>query len=281
MEPASPAYDTSVPHELAAIARRAMARDPAARFGSALDLRRAIDEVRNHKGSIALTRVARAQLDAPEKGALATDRELTECRFALTSALREWPGNAEAKQLLGACLRIATRHEIARESVAAARALLDEIEGGDAALEAEVAALEVRARARDAELDRLRSIDADSDISVGFGARAGMFLTLVTLGIGLTIVVFWQSGDDGSHLGPWDIVRFGGVVFGAFLALMIPFGRPLLANAVGRLGAHHRAERRRLVGGRAELVAVDDRHRRIDEAVVDIGMDIDALHRAA
>jgi len=234
MEPAPPMYDASVPTELATIARRAMSRDSADRFASALELRRAIDEVRNHKGSIALTRVARAQLDALAHGAAATDRELTECRFALTSALREWPGNAEAKQLLGACLRIATRHEIAREGAAAARALLDEIDGGDAALEAEVAALEVRARARDAELDRLRAIDADSDISVGFGARVGMFLTLVTLGIGLTVVVFWQSGEDGSHLGSWDIVRFGGVVFGAFLALMIPFGRTLLANAIGR-----------------------------------------------
>ncbi len=57
--------------------------------------------------------------------------------------------------------------------------------------------------------------------------------------------------------------------------------RHLRADVVGRLGAHHRPQRGRLVGRRAEVVAVDHRHRRLDEAVINRLVHVDALHGTA
>ncbi len=240
-DPEPPVYDASVPGELAAIARRAMAKDPAERFASALDFRRAIDEVRNHRGSIALTRSAKQELQvleamfAGEEGAHeGADRKLTECRFALSSALREWPENEDARRALSACLRLAIRHELARENPGAARSLLAELPGGDASLASEIAALDERVRLKEAGLARLRSLDADSDISVGLGARALMFATLVALGVAMTAFVILRGDGQSDAFGPWDVVRFGAIVFGALSVVLVLGGRRLLANAVGR-----------------------------------------------
>jgi tRNA A-37 threonylcarbamoyl transferase component Bud32 len=144
-----PVYDESVPAELAGIAARAMAVDPADRFESALSFKHALDTLRRHRGSIALTRAARALLEelgadlaqaAGEKPDV--DRKLTECRFAFVSALRDWPENADARAGLDACLVLAVRHELSRENADAARGLLRELSKIDDALADELAALD-------------------------------------------------------------------------------------------------------------------------------------------
>jgi len=233
-------YDASVPSELAAIARRAMASNPSDRHPSALAFRRAIDEVRTHRGSIAMTRSAHgllADLDAtfadPSAPRDEVDRKLTECRFALSSALREWPANAEAAHALERCLRLSIRHEIARENAEAARAIYRELVTKDAALDAEITALEAKVSARASELARLRSLDADRDLSVGLGARVVMLGTMVSIGIGMSLFVAAQGGGAGDF-GPWDVVRFGGLVFGALCLVALVFAKRLLANAIGR-----------------------------------------------
>jgi serine/threonine-protein kinase len=241
MDPSPPVYDASVPAELAAIARRAMAKDPADRFASALEFRRALDEVRNHRGSIALTRAARTELAsleaifAAEKPSFeGVDRKLTECRFALASALREWPGNVEASRALQACLQLALRHELARENAAAARELLAELEAPDPALEERVAAVEQRVKARDAELARLEALDADSDLWVGMGARVTMFVLLALMTVAITGYVIYRSGGEVGAFGPWDLVRFGSIVFGVIAVIVTVFAKRLLANGIGR-----------------------------------------------
>ncbi len=237
----APVYDDHVPSELAFIARRAMAKDPSARFASAREMRVAIDEVRRHRGAIALTHAARGQLAeieaalaAPGSPAAARlDRLLTECRVGLATALREWPESTEARRALAQSLRLAIRHEIARRSPVAARALLSELEGSDAALEREVVALEAEAREREAELARLRSLDQDADLSVGIVPRAVMLVSLLVAGMIVSAIATSQTDGDTSRLGAWDIVRFSGLVFGTMCALLVIFGRRLLANAIG------------------------------------------------
>ena len=240
-DPEPKIYDASVPSELAAIALRAMAKDPDARFASALEFRRALDELRNHRGSIALTRTARAELTALEAifaDAAAShegvDRKLTECRFALSSALRDWTGNEDARRALRSCLRLAIRHEVTRENAAAARSLFKELGEDDAELSAEIATLEEKTRAREGELARLRSLDADSDLWVGVRARVFMFGTLMLIGIAMTVFVWVSGAGQSTALGPWDVVRFGAIVFGALCLVLVFFGRTLLANAMGR-----------------------------------------------
>jgi serine/threonine-protein kinase len=227
-------YDGSVPPELAAIARRAMSKRPNDRYASALEFRRALDEVRTHRGSIAMTRSALPLLAELEGSPDAeTDRKLTECRFALSSALREWPNNEEAKRALERCLRLAIRHELARENVDAARAIYRELGVADAAIDAAIDDAQAKVNARAGELARLRSMEADRDLSVGLGPRIVMLGTLVTVGVGLTVFVAANGGTVGTY-GPWDVVRFGALVFGSVLAVSIVFARRLLANAIGR-----------------------------------------------
>ena len=243
LDPTPKEYDASIPIEVAAVARRAMAKHPADRYASALEFRRALDELRTHRGSIALTRTARtllAELEAthgnvaPTSGRDGVDRKLTECRFALSSALREWPENDEARRTLARCLRLTIRHELARGNPDAARSLYAELEGADATLDAEIACLEVDVRAREGELARLRSLDADGDLSVGLGARAAMLGLLLAIGVGMTIFVATHDGGSAASFGPWDVVRFGAIVFGALCLVLLAFGRRLLANAIGR-----------------------------------------------
>jgi hypothetical protein len=132
------------------------------------------------------------------------------------------------------CLRLAIRHELRRENAAAARELLGELDAPETALVDAVKAMESRVAARQAELARLEALDADSDLWVGMRARAAMFVLLALLSLAITGYVIWRTGGDASGFGPWDLVRFAGVVCGALALILLVFGRVLLANGIGR-----------------------------------------------
>jgi serine/threonine-protein kinase len=105
-ESAPYAYAHDVPADLAAIAARATARDPAERFPTVAELRRAIVDHRRHKSSRALSHSAAERL--PRLRALSTqatsdegerreaDALIAEIRFALTLAREEWRENPDA-----------------------------------------------------------------------------------------------------------------------------------------------------------------------------------------
>lgn len=244
LEGAPPVYGDDVPRELASIAARAMAREPSARFESALAFRHALDTLRRHRGSIALTRSAQALLeDLSVVPARATpdetkrtdiDRKLTECRFAFVQALRDWPENSDARAGLDACLLRAIRHELARENAEAARGLLEELSVPNAALAAEILALETRLASRRAEAARLAALEADADIGVGHGARTVVFGMLGVLAIALTAAVLLRTGGDATDLEIRDVVGIGGGLFGILGVAVILLRKRLLANAVGR-----------------------------------------------
>ena len=233
-------YAASVPAELAVVATRAMARDPEVRYATALDFRRALDELRAHRGSIALARSGQDALKSleqtladPAASREGIDRTLTECRFALASALREWPGNEDAARALASCLRLAIRHELTRDNPEAARALLAELAAPDLDLAAEVDTALARSAAQKGELERLRSLDADGDLWVGARSRLAMFAMFAVLTV--VLLVFLGSRNYGhSGTSPWAIVRVAGFVSAAVLVLVVVFRRSVLANAVGR-----------------------------------------------
>lgn len=238
-----PAYAPDVPAELAAIAARAMAPDPEARFPTTLALRHAIEETRRHRGSIALTRTGRALLealrpllaregrDSMEPG---LDRRLTECRFALVSALRDWPENRDAALTLDECLRLSIEHELVRENAGAARGLHAELSSPDPALEKRIDELAARVEARRAEADRMRRLEADQDIAVGFRARAVSLGILVLVAGTLTIAVLTVGDGRADDLRPIDTVYLSLGVLSAVLVPMALFRRWLWANAMGR-----------------------------------------------
>ncbi len=105
-------YPPSVPADLAALANRATARDPAERPPTAAEMRRALADHGRHKSSRALSASAAARLprlralsEAPsgdEAERREADALIAEIRFALTVARDEWPDNPAARQGLEA-----------------------------------------------------------------------------------------------------------------------------------------------------------------------------------
>lgn len=107
-ESAPYAYPPSVPADLAALASRATARDPAERPATAAEMRRALADHGRHKSSRALAASAAARL--PRLRALSeaasgdeaerreADALIAEIRFALTVARDEWRDNPAAQQ---------------------------------------------------------------------------------------------------------------------------------------------------------------------------------------
>jgi serine/threonine-protein kinase len=179
------AYGPEVPPELAAICNRAMARDPAARFASALELRRALAAFRRHRGSVALCAEAAARLAEIDRGEPDPRRAhaaLTEARFGFTQALRAWPENEAARGGLSACLARMIEHEIAQRDLDGARALLAELGEERPDLAARIEALAEDLRGRE---ERLRALEQDRDLRVGGGAQLAMVAVMPALVIGV------------------------------------------------------------------------------------------------
>ena len=230
-------YAPEVPPELAAIARTAMAKDPSARYPSALAFQRAIDDVRRHRGSIALARSGLAILSEIEHAAAndpALDRKLTEARFAFVQALRDWPDNHEAETALETCLRRALAHELSRENAVGARALLAELSKPEAGLLASIEALEEKLRARIAESERLKKLEAEQDLTVGHRARTTMMVGLITVTTLISIVIGFQTEGDAGALSGRELIGISALILLVAAVPIVALRKRLLANAVGR-----------------------------------------------
>jgi len=177
------AYGPEIPAEIAAIARKATARDPAERYGSADDLRRVLEGFVQHRESRRLSSGA-AQSALKLGGAIAEGRPLEvyrlfgETRFGFLAALQIWSGNEAAQVGLRDCLLTMVRHEIAQEDAKAARILLAEISDPPPELEDRVRELEDSLRENADDLARLRAAADDMDLAVGRRHRARLALYL-------------------------------------------------------------------------------------------------------
>ncbi len=159
-------YAPSVPQELAALANRATARDPAARPADAWQVRQAIADYLQHRSSIALAasaaeRVARLRALVGDEAALGResvqhdlDVLAGEARFGLEQALREWKDNPVALRAL------------------------EELDALQASRRARSAALERLARELDPSISsRQRAIGLGVLAVVGVALSIGGFLT--------------------------------------------------------------------------------------------------------
>jgi serine/threonine-protein kinase len=216
-----------VPAELAAVARRALAVDPGARYGSALELRDALALAMRHRASGAITQATQERLaalaDAVARGvaAEAVYPLLSECRFGFTQALREWPDNAEARAGRARALELGARFEVGQGHAAAARALLHELEVVPPALAGDVAALEAKDAAEQARSKRLGDFARELDPAVSRGPRNAVVVGLIValLAFTLTRVLYREA-----WAGRWSLV-YGSLAFNAVYFAAIGLAR--------------------------------------------------------
>jgi eukaryotic-like serine/threonine-protein kinase len=200
----TPRFPAGFPHEAAAICRRAMSRDPGARFESAEALRSAIEAYLQHRGSRRIAWEAKQSLDRllhaieheppGEDKTLAVFNLLGECRFGYRSALLAWKENEAAQKGLDRALLAVVGHELAEGNAHAAAALLREA----AETPPEVAALvEAAVRAAAEQDERRARLETDLDPSVGTRTRVGIgtFFGLIWTAFPM---VAWIRGEGAS-----------------------------------------------------------------------------------
>jgi serine/threonine-protein kinase len=241
------AYGAEVPEELAALCNRATARDPTERPADALTFKAALAEFLQHRGSVALTAEANAsgdelraalgrlaQAGAPDEdrdARLASVRRLSgECVFGYRQALRVWGENRQAREGLRRCLADTVGFEIDQRNAAGAAALLAQLEGGDAALHARLAALEAQLRDEAQAREKLRRMEHDADAGVAVHQRS-----LVLIGSHVGSALFWlglaQLGLEVTYRG---IVGFAALLLLGIAGSFYAFRASLMTNLYNR-----------------------------------------------
>jgi hypothetical protein len=164
--------------ELAAILRRALAREPADRFDSIHSLKEALELFLSHRGSQALASnalamvpdfeaLAKADDGGPEAEAAVT-RQYGELRFAFQQALEAWPENNCARSGLARSCQAFIEHALHKGDAGAARRAIEDWPEADEAL---IAKVQEASERRQQELAELAELRAQNDFSTGSGAR--------------------------------------------------------------------------------------------------------------
>ncbi len=186
-----PELAEDTPAELAALVRRAMAREPEQRFESVGDFRRAVQGFLQHRGSLRLSDGASAQLgelrSAIDRGEdAATVHGLgTAARFGFGQALVAWSGNVAARAGLRESTQLMARDALGRGDVSAASGLAAELDPADPELLEDIAEARRGLEAEAQRVQRLERLDADMDLRTGQRTRVfitGIFGLLWALG---------------------------------------------------------------------------------------------------
>jgi len=227
-----PSYDAAVPPELAAIARRAMAREPDARFPSAAAFGEALDAYLTHRGSLALCdegerRAAELERAAPDE----IDALFHEARFAFEQALRTWPENPRARKGRRGLIEAMVRHELGRDAPRAARALLTLHEDPPRALRDVVD--EALTKAAD-QAERFAELERDADRSLGARERKrNAYLAAAVL-----VVVFVALGHVSREgilaIRHWHVAVLGALMLAGSILVDWLHRDVLFANAANR-----------------------------------------------
>ncbi len=178
-----PTFGEETPPELAAICRRAMARDPEERFESARTLQDALHEYRRHRQSRQLAAEGRARLDdvrhlfeREEAGQKIDERALYkvfgECRFAYEQSLKTHSDNPDAIDGLQAGLELMIHRELAQGALKSAALLLAELPRPNQELQERHAELAKKISTREEDYEELQQIRHDVDVEVGRKTRA-------------------------------------------------------------------------------------------------------------
>lgn len=236
-----PRFDIVVHDELVEICHRAMAREPAERFGDVSDLRRALRAFAAHRSSIELTEKAEDRRVELVQLASVDDHQAVEasfrdvlgaCRFGFGEALLLWPDNTAARVGLRATLEQVVYFEISLRNLTAAQAWLEEVDQPSPALVQAVDTLRAELEAERAELADLRRFRDDFDLSQGAGARrlgamvAGAFFGLMPLAVEFFI--------DTAAVTNVHFLMHSVVVGGFLLIVAVVLRKDLLANQANR-----------------------------------------------
>jgi serine/threonine-protein kinase len=183
------------PEELLAVCHRAMEREPARRFASVEEFARAVQGFLQHRGAQRLVEEAHKGLGRMEsmlsvelvekqgESAVARRREVdelfAEARFGFRQALEQWPESEAARSGLRRALLLRTRFELREGDVAAAEALLRQVEHPPAELRAALVEAQNRAEADRARVAQLERMHRDQDPKYGGRTR-----TMAAVGLG-------------------------------------------------------------------------------------------------
>ncbi len=205
------AYEDALPHELQAILHKAMARDPAARYASAGELRLALATFLQHRQSmrllaaarerrrdfddnLALAQTLRAMTEPPAAALEQAETQLAaafaEGRLALREALRSWPENAQAVAELQSLLEPYIAWQLADGDLRAAAAHLAELPQPSPALAQQ---LEDGKRLAAARAQKLAKLEADFDPRIGARTRSFLALALAVIWSVLPLTVDYLS----------------------------------------------------------------------------------------
>jgi eukaryotic-like serine/threonine-protein kinase len=224
-EAKEPAFDASVPAELAGICRRAMQKSPAARFAGASAFKDAITDYLRHREALemhdrAMTLLAELERLAKNASAeqsvhgLSIQRLFTECRFGFEQVRRSWPEFKPAREGLRRAQMLLIGHELALRAPRAARVLLSELEQPPAELVAAVEEAEALEREKAARLTQLeeQARDLSPEAARSFKAFSVRLVAVMSTAAALVAQALETSG----------VYRFttrDGVVLSIFLLL--------------------------------------------------------------
>jgi serine/threonine-protein kinase len=223
------AVAADAPDELAAVCRRALARNPDDRHQTVDELVAELRSFLEHLGSATLAAEAGKSL-ARLRELLATpspDRQQVynwfgECRFGFRAALAAWPDNRAARDGLFEALEMLVEHELGRGDEGAASALLAEHPDPPAELAARIA------RAAGSRVDRerrLEKLETDFDPSPGQWPRlvATVIMSLLWVGfpaaMALADVESMLSRESFLEIGVLVTAGWTAVLFAVIMAL--------------------------------------------------------------
>ncbi len=180
----APTFHRACPDELERICRRALDRDPDARFETVVQLRLALQGYLQHRGATHLYDEARGRLDALREslaaGRDAVDREVLydhfgAARFGFQQSASAWRDNAAPRDALVEATVLMVEYELAQGDPGAASTLLAELHDARPELTARV---EAARRARDDERADLERRVKDLDPATGRRTRTALGLML-------------------------------------------------------------------------------------------------------
>lgn len=195
-----PEFDESVPPELAAICRRAMARDPDDRYPSVRAFRRALVDFRTHRRSRQLATSADQRMETVDEllqnernGEEVDERDLYkvfgECRFAYEQALEINPDNREATRGLQQVLEAMADRALRRDAHKAASLLIADFPESNESFQKRLDELEEQLEERREDYEQLQRIRRRHDAEVGRAGRAAFMVVAGAIWVGMASVI--------------------------------------------------------------------------------------------
>lgn len=229
------------PQELVEICAKAMAASPADRYASVLELREALGGFLRHRGSVQLARAAEGRLEALMASLQGSAHDevyplLSECRFGFSQALREWPENAAARRGLSRCIEATAHFELARGNLAAARALIDELEDVPALLREALLQLEKQRAAAARQQQRLEHLSQELDPRVASRQRVWMVVvSIIAISAAVLLpLLFPELRAELRRLGNWYMSSLMAGVLGMYALAVWYWRGALLSTRLNR-----------------------------------------------